>query len=171
MSQSPLTDFFTVRGGCDKGYVSIDETMVPHKGRLSFKQYIKNKPIRWGIKLWVLCEATTGYVYNFDVYLGKEEGNVEHSFARRVVKELLTVIENKYQHLYMDNFYCDPYLFMELEEKKIPACRTIRPNRKGFPKDIILTSAMEKRMNRGDYVWRSHEILIAMARYDRRTVI
>ena len=34
--------------------VSIDETMVPHKGRLSFKQHIKNKPIRWGIKLW-LC--------------------------------------------------------------------------------------------------------------------
>ena len=26
--------------------VSIDETMVPHKGRMSFKQYIKNKPIR-----------------------------------------------------------------------------------------------------------------------------
>ena len=30
--------------------VSIDKTMVPHKGRLSFKQYIKNKPIRWGKK-------------------------------------------------------------------------------------------------------------------------
>ena len=24
--------------------IAIDETMVPHKGRLSFKQYIKNKP-------------------------------------------------------------------------------------------------------------------------------
>ena len=28
--------------------VSIDETMVPHKGRLSFKQYIKNKPLEGG---------------------------------------------------------------------------------------------------------------------------
>ena len=28
--------------------ITIDETMVPHKGRLSFKQYIKNKPTRWG---------------------------------------------------------------------------------------------------------------------------
>ena len=56
--------------------VSIDETMVPHKGRLSFKQYIKNKPVRRGIKLWVLCEAKTGYVFSFQVYLGKEEGAV-----------------------------------------------------------------------------------------------
>ena len=149
--------------------VSIDETMVPHKGRLSFKQYIKNKAIRWGIKLWVLCEAKTGYVYNFDVYLGKEERNVEHNLTRRVVKQLVTLIENKYHHLYMDNFYCDPYLFMEVEEK-ILACGTIRANRKGFPKDIILTSAMEKRMNRGDYVWRSHGSLIAMAWYDQHTV-
>lgn len=45
--------------------ISIDETMVPHKGRLSFKQYIKNKPTQWGIKLWVLSEARTGYVYRF----------------------------------------------------------------------------------------------------------
>ena len=124
--------------------------MVPHKGRLSFKQYIKNIPIRWGIKLWVLCEAKTGYVYNFDVYLSKEEGNVEQNLARRVVKQLVTLIEKKYHHLYMDNFYYDPYLFMELEEKKILVCRTIRANRKGSPKDIILASAMEKRMNRGD---------------------
>ena len=73
----------------------------------------------------MLCEAKTGYVYNFDVYLGKEEGNVEHNLARRVVKELVTVIENKYHHLYMDSFYYDPYLFMGLEEKKILACETI----------------------------------------------
>ena len=30
--------------------VTIDEAMIPFKGRLSFKQYIKNKPTKWGIK-------------------------------------------------------------------------------------------------------------------------
>ena len=144
--------------------------MVPHKGRLSFKQYIKNKPVRWGIKLWVLCEAKTGYVFNFQVYLGKEEGAVEHNLARRVVKHLLAPIEGKYHNLYMDNFYCDPHLFLELETKKVLACGTIRANRKGFPKDIVVTLAMEKRMNRGDYIWRSHGSLVAMAWYDKRPV-
>ena len=150
--------------------VSIDETMVPHKGRLSFKQYIKNKPVRWGIKLWVLCEAKTGYVFNFQVYLGKEQGAVEYNLARRVVKHLLAPIEDKYHNLYMDNFYCDPHLFLELETKKVLACGTIRANRKGFPKDLVITPAMEKRMNRGDYIWRSHGSLVAMAWYDKRPV-
>lgn len=150
--------------------ITIDETMVPHKGRLSFKQYIKNKPTRWGIKLWVLCEAKTGYVYNFDVYLGKEEGNVEHNLARRVVRKLVSPIEKKCHHLYMDNFYCDPHLFLELETKEILACGTIRANRKGFAKDIVLTRAMERRMNRGDYIWRSHGRLVVMAWFDKRAV-
>ena len=132
--------------------VSIDETMVPHKGRLSFKQYIKNKPVCWGIKLWVLCEAQTGYVYKFQVYFGKEHNNPECHLARRVVRHLTSPIENMYQNLYMDNFYCDPHLFNELEGKKILSCGTIRANRQGFPKNIVITATMEKTMNRGDYL-------------------
>lgn len=69
--------------------VSIDETVVPHEGRVPFKQYIKNKPIRWGIKLWVLCEVKTGYVFDFQDYLGKEDGPVEQNLAPRVVKHLI----------------------------------------------------------------------------------
>ena len=111
--------------------IPIDETMVPHKGCLSFKQYIKNKPIRWGIKLWVLCEGKTGYVFNFQVYLGKEGGHVEQHLARRVVKHLVLPVENKFDHLYMDNFNCEPHLFLELERKQVLACGTIRANQKG----------------------------------------
>ena len=80
--------------------ISIDETMVPHKGRLSFKQYIKNKPKRWGIKLWVLCQADTGYVYRFQVYLGKQEGNPETNLARRVVRDLTVTEHDRNHHLY-----------------------------------------------------------------------
>ena len=118
----------------------------------SYKEYIKNKPICWGIKVWVLCEAKRSYVCNFDIYLGKEEGNVEHNLAWRVVRKLLLLlIKNKYHHLYMDNLH-----FIELEQKKILACGTIRTDWKGFFNNIILTSAMERRMNHGDYAWRNH---------------
>ena len=40
-------------------------------GRCSSKQYAKMKRTRWGPKLWVLSESTTGYTINFDVYTGK----------------------------------------------------------------------------------------------------
>lgn len=61
---------------CEQNYtpnkeITVDETMVAHKGRLSYKQYMKAKPTKWGIKVWVLSESPLGYVYKFDVYLGK----------------------------------------------------------------------------------------------------
>ena len=34
--------------------LAVDESMIGFKGRLSFLQYIPNKPHKWGLKAWVL---------------------------------------------------------------------------------------------------------------------
>ena len=57
--------------------ISIDERMVRNKGRYSFRQYIKDKPTKWGMKIWVLAESTTGYTYDYEVYTGRS--NVKSS--------------------------------------------------------------------------------------------
>nr|CAI5830572.1 unnamed protein product [Callosobruchus analis] len=49
----------------------IDETMVPFRGKLSFKQYIKNKKHKFGIKFYKLC-TNDGYTYNLKVYCGRD---------------------------------------------------------------------------------------------------
>ena len=41
---------------------TIDEAMIPFKGRLGFKQYMKAKPTKWGIKVFVLADAKNGYI-------------------------------------------------------------------------------------------------------------
>jgi len=51
--------------------VSVDEAMIPFKGRLGIKQYMKDKPVKFGIKVWVLADVVTAYCHNFDVYVGK----------------------------------------------------------------------------------------------------
>ncbi|KAK2714560.1 hypothetical protein QYM36_008946 [Artemia franciscana] len=48
----------------------IDEQMVPYKGKLSFKQYLKDKPNSWGIKIFSRAWAS-GIIYDFEVYTGK----------------------------------------------------------------------------------------------------
>ena len=53
--------------------VSIDERMVKSKGRFFFKQYIMNKPTKWGFKLWVLADSSTGYNWDMVVYTGKRK--------------------------------------------------------------------------------------------------
>ena len=35
-----------------KKEVSVDESMIAYKGRLSFLQYMPKKPHKWGIKAW-----------------------------------------------------------------------------------------------------------------------
>lgn len=47
-------------------YICIDETLVPFRGRLSFRQYISNKRHKFGIKLFKLC-LKDGYTIDFQV--------------------------------------------------------------------------------------------------------
>ena len=58
---------------------SIDKHMIKFKGKSSMKQYIKNKPIKWGFKVWQLCDSLSGYLYEFDLYTGR---NVETSIQK-----------------------------------------------------------------------------------------
>ena len=48
--------------------ISIDETMIGFKGRLS---YMPKKPTKWGMKAYVLADSHTGYMYNWYLYTGK----------------------------------------------------------------------------------------------------
>ena len=37
--------------------LSIDESIVPYRGLHSAKQYINDKPVKFGYKLWMLCSS------------------------------------------------------------------------------------------------------------------
>ncbi|XP_047139018.1 piggyBac transposable element-derived protein 3-like [Hydra vulgaris] len=50
---------------------SVDEIMVAFKARSFLKQYVTNKPNKWGFKFWGRC-GVSGYLYDFDLYQGKE---------------------------------------------------------------------------------------------------
>lgn len=58
-------------------YLTIDEMLVPFRGRCKFRVYIKSKPARYGIKIQCLCDARTFYLYNAFIYSGKENTPTE----------------------------------------------------------------------------------------------
>ena len=68
--------------------VAIDEAMIKFQGRSSLKQYNPMKPVKRGIKVWVLADSHNGYFKKFQVYTGKDENRVEHGLGERVVKTL-----------------------------------------------------------------------------------
>ena len=52
--------------------LSLDEGMAPWRGHLSFRVYSPDKP-KYGIKAYMICDATNGYCLKFRLYTGKSE--------------------------------------------------------------------------------------------------
>lgn len=135
----PLVDHilenFKIRLTPSKSLV-IDESMIPWRGRLLFRQYIKNKTHKYGVKLYKLC-TVSGYVINFIIYTGKGSTAPGKSHAESIVDSLL---ENKYgqgHNLYCDNFYTSCKLAEKLINEKTRLCGTVRKNSKGLPREVI----------------------------------
>ena len=116
-------------------YQSIDEHMIKFKGHTAMKQYIKNKPIKWRFKLWCRCDSETGYLYQFDLYVGKKT-NPEKGLGEGVVLQLYEPIFDIGVRVFFDNFFNSPTLQIDLLERNVLACGTVRAIRKGMPKNF-----------------------------------
>ena len=68
-------------------HLSVDERMVKSKARCHMIQYIRNKPVKWGFKLWVVAD-TSGYTVDFNIYTGKDECS-DQGLTYKVVMDLL----------------------------------------------------------------------------------
>ncbi|XP_068227986.1 piggyBac transposable element-derived protein 4-like [Palaemon carinicauda] len=54
--------------GC---HLSVDESTVPFKGRTAFKMYDSKKTTNWGIRIYDIADALTGYILGLIPYYGK----------------------------------------------------------------------------------------------------
>nr|XP_045590633.1 piggyBac transposable element-derived protein 4-like [Procambarus clarkii] len=109
--------------------LSLDEGTMSWRGRLSFKVYNPNKPDKYGVRLYMLAEAGTGYIIDFEVYSGVGKTTVE------TVMGLMRPLLNKGYHLYMDNYYNSVHLTELLRENGVYTCGTLRLQR-GAPKEL-----------------------------------
>ena len=93
--------------------LSVDERMVKSKARTHFVQYMKNKPVKWGFKYWVIADAS-GYTVDFDLYTGKSADSERGRLACNVVLKLAQPFCFQGYEIFVDNFYTSPTLFVEL---------------------------------------------------------
>jgi len=78
------------------------------------------KPIKRGYKAWVRADATSGYVFQFEMYVGKQDSEqAEVGLGERVVKSLCKQLEFKQVHVAFDNFFSSQILMMDLKAKEI----------------------------------------------------
>lgn len=149
--------------------LSVDERMVKSKGRSGIRQYLRDKITKWGYKLWVLADSTTGYTVQFSVYTGKRESPSPNGLAFDVVTQLCQAYLDQGYIIYMDNFYTSTSLFLHLLERKTLACGTTRKDRRGFPSALKDTS-WEKKAKRGDVRWLREKNVLYIQWKDRKVV-
>ncbi|XP_035262865.1 nascent polypeptide-associated complex subunit alpha, muscle-specific form-like [Anguilla anguilla] len=149
--------------------LSIDERMVATKGRIGIKQFMKDKPTKWGFKLFVLADSKSGYTCDFSVYQGKAFTPSGNGLSYDAVVNLLRVpfLGTGY-HLFVDNFYTSTALFRHLHQIRYGACGTMRENLTCFPKTTV--NALPKRADRGDLRWIRDGPLLYVKWKDNRDV-
>jgi hypothetical protein len=152
--------------------IAIDERMVKSRHRSGIRQYIKDKPTKWGIKLWVLADSDNGYTIDFDVYIGKAAGrNVsEHGLGYDVVMKLMQPFLHQGYHLFFDNFYTSVQLVKDLFDKGVPATGTVSENRKGFPQNLKNGKQWAKKLERGSMRWERVPPYLALQWIDNKVV-
>ena len=154
--------------------VAIDERMVKSRHRSGIRQYIKDKPTKWGIKLWVLADSSNGYTIDFNVYIGKAaEGAVSvNGLGYDVVIKLMRPLFNQGYHLYIDNFYTSAVLVKDLFRQGVATTGTIRENSRGFPPSLKNGSEWSKAGNveRGSMRWVRDPPILALQWFDNKVV-
>ena len=127
--------------------LAIDESMVAWRGNLSFRVYSPDKPIKYGLKAYMLCDAVNAYCLKFKLYTGKQSVQPsENGATYDLVMDLLRNYFEKGHKLFCDNYYSSPRLFMDLWYLGTGATGTVRPNGKGIPTSV----KNFKLQNRGD---------------------
>ena len=96
---------------------SVDEIIIPVKGRSGLKVYTPKKPHRWGFKLWVRSDSDD-YIYDSDLYqpildyevseLGKSAGVVE--------KMTESLPDGKHHKVFADNYFSSIALAEKLKK-------------------------------------------------------
>ena len=101
--------------------MAVDERMVKSRHRSGFRQFMKDKPTKWGIKLWVLTDSANGYTVDFNIYIGRAAGQTigEHGLGYDVVMRLMAPYFGKGYHLFEDNFYSTLTLLKHLYDQNL----------------------------------------------------
>lgn len=133
----------------------IDESLVLWRGRLHFRQNIKNKKNKFGVKLYELCESQ-GMILRIQIYSGKSEIRPDQrNHSTSVVLSLMDGFLDIGHALYMDNFYNSVSLAKELTLRSTYICGTLRSNRKGNPKELV-----KQKLKKGEYSWKRSESVV-----------
>jgi hypothetical protein len=138
-------------------HLSLDETLLRAFGRIKFKVRIVTKAARYGIKIYIITDATTAFVLRVVINTGKttyyvdQDSQADRLKTVQIVNRLVEPFVGSHRTIYVD-WYTSLGLLKSLAEKNLYITRTMLANRIPMGIRIAKTSTQFKQMSRGDAV-------------------
>jgi len=146
-------------------YLTIDECMASFQGRIHYKQYMKLKHRKWGIKFFSLCDSFSSYTYNLIPYTGRDFNyNKSKGIGSSIISEFCKLNLPEDSHLSFDSFYTTKQEIELLDKRNIFFTGTFIPNKKGFEEFRKLS------LKKKEIKVEKHDRINIMAYEDKRTV-
>uniref|UniRef100_A0A914DM82 PiggyBac transposable element-derived protein domain-containing protein n=1 Tax=Acrobeloides nanus TaxID=290746 RepID=A0A914DM82_9BILA len=145
---SPIRDLWELlQGNLHRNYVPsdslcVDEQMKPTRGRCSFRQYIKGKPDKFGIKFLWNADCVNFYPLRGEVYIGAQPHETKAEAAMRnkptaVVMRLTQPWQKKGRSITGDNLFGDFQLATDLIANQTGCVFTMRMNKPQIPPEML----------------------------------
>jgi len=140
-----IYDKFVV--ACEANYTpgtgcTVDESLHRFRGVCILKQYIPNKPRKYGIKVYVLADSKTFYFVSSKNYTRAGTHAPGLPVPTHGVMDLVPSVSGTSRNITTDNYYTSIPLAMELKSRKLTLVGTMKKN-KACIQPSFLTKADE----------------------------
>lgn len=125
-------------------YVTVDEMLVPFRGRCGFRMYMPKKPKKYGIKVMCLADAKTSYLLDAYIYTGRESDGVgltedekKLSIPTQSLIRLCKSVQGSNRNVTADNWFSSTEGVAQLRKRKLTYVGTMKKDKKAIPEEFL----------------------------------
>lgn len=156
---------------------TIDEMLIPFRGRCGFRIYMPKKPHKYGIKVMCLADAKTSYLFNSYIYTGKDSDGIGLSpdqISRmnkptQSVVRLCQPIAKSNRNITADNWFSSLEVTDELERMGLTYVGTMRKDKREIPKEFL--PSRQRPENSARFAFNGQRTLVSYAPEKNKSVI
>ncbi|GFN87506.1 PiggyBac transposable element-derived protein 4 [Plakobranchus ocellatus] len=154
--------------------ITVDEQLVPFRGRCSFIQYMPSKPDKYGLKFFWASDAASNYPLRGFPYLEKEATSARPAertmgIAASTVERLTQDVKGTGRNITCDNYFTDLKLAESLAKQKLTMIGTVKRNKTFLPVDFQAKKALP--LGESKFLFRHETTLVSFQSKRPKNVI
>lgn len=158
-------------------YITIDEMLIPFRGRCQFKMFMPKKPKKYGIKVMCLCDAKTSYLFNAYIYTGAGSDGVglaekEKNFLNKPTQSLVRLCEpvkNTNRNVTSDNWFSSIEAVEELSKRGLTYVGTLKKDKLIIPSEFLPNT--KRTVGSSDHAFNGQNTLVSFVPKKNRAVV